>query len=160
MATTATNGGRDCSVRRPNGQRWDYARPSSRNGAVVRGDGVLPLADGPVACGRASWGRPKKCACPRELEWERAARGTDGLEYPWGNDYEPGRANIDETSDNAGPHFLRQTSAVGIYPQGASSSTVRRTRHGGQRVGVVLQQIRREGRCGRCVAGAARQLLD
>jgi formylglycine-generating enzyme required for sulfatase activity len=50
---------------------------------------------------------------PTEEQWERAARGTDGLIYPYGNDYDPTRANSRETG-------ISQTTAVGIYPNGAS----------------------------------------
>ncbi|MCB1739801.1 MAG: SUMF1/EgtB/PvdO family nonheme iron enzyme [Gammaproteobacteria bacterium] len=57
---------------------------------------------------------------PSEVEWEKGARGEDGRAYPWGSEYRSGYANVDETETKSGPHYLRQTTAVGVYPQGES----------------------------------------
>lgn len=53
---------------------------------------------------------------PIEYEWEKAARGTDGRTFPWGEDYRSSDANIDETRDGTGPLSLQETTAVGLYP--------------------------------------------
>jgi hypothetical protein len=53
---------------------------------------------------------------PTEVEWERAARGPSGREYPWGTGYRSGMANVDETRSNRGKWALRQTTAAGVYP--------------------------------------------
>jgi formylglycine-generating enzyme required for sulfatase activity len=50
---------------------------------------------------------------PTEREWEKAARGTDGRRFPWGDTFDPHKLN----THDAGPF---DTMPVGSFPAGVS----------------------------------------
>ncbi len=83
--------------------------------------------DHPVVC--VSWVQARDYAAwlagvtgqswrlPGETEWERAARGTDGRIYPWGNQWDKARANTSESG-------VGTTTPVGAYAEKGDASPV------------------------------------
>lgn len=98
-------------VREPEQPRWSAPNRPRTN---------VSWFEAVAFCRWLSMQRGYEVRLPTEWEWEKAAQGTDGREYPWGDGYRSGLANIDETWGGVGPHNLKQTSAVGLYRQGAS----------------------------------------
>ena len=87
---TATNTRQDC----------DY-------GVSGRGDHPINCVDWNQANTYCQWAGKQ---LPTEAQWEKAARGTDGRIYPWGNKWNASKACFNKSS----------ACEVGSYPQGAS----------------------------------------
>jgi sulfatase modifying factor 1 len=106
------------------GEKWALIQGANWRKPRGAGNGVQNKQDHPVTC--INWDDAveyckwlsqltgKTFRLPSEAEWEKAARGTDGRYYPWGNDVpDKKRCNF---KMNVG-----DTTPVGVYsPQGDS----------------------------------------
>jgi len=64
-------------------------------------------------CGWVARTAGRAVRIPTEAEWEKAARGTDAREWPWGNVFDASKCNTLESGRGT-------TIAVGSFPDGAS----------------------------------------
>ena len=101
-------------------QEAQYAAPEHWTGGTVPpGKETHPVAnvsyeDAVAFCRWLSQVTKRYYRLPVEEEWEKAARGLDKRQYPWGNEWHPGRCNTRESG-------IRTTTPVTTYQEKGGS---------------------------------------
>jgi formylglycine-generating enzyme required for sulfatase activity len=92
---------------------WDKETRSYPEGKSDHPVVLVSYEDAEQFCKWRSQKEGKEYRLPLEEEWEKAARGTDGREYPWGNEFGHDKCNTDESG-------IGGTTEVTRYPDGSS----------------------------------------
>jgi Sulfatase-modifying factor enzyme 1 len=92
----------------------------SAPGDIVAGLVDLPCETCPAPMTRHEaevYCRSRGMRLPTAREWELAVRGVDGRTYPWGNRFDPARANVPGLPDKGAPSpALKPVDAYRMYP--------------------------------------------
>jgi iron(II)-dependent oxidoreductase len=92
---------------------WDKDTRSYPKGKSDHPVVLVSFEDAEQFCKWRSQKKGKEYRLPSEEEWEKAARGTDGRDYPWGNEFDKDNCNVEESG-------LGETTEVNRYSNGTS----------------------------------------
>ncbi len=107
------------------GQYAEFTRATGREmPEALESIDLEHFKDYPVSCvtwqdaaDYATWAHKR---LPTEAEWEKAARGTDGRRYPWGNGFDESKANFSKRGLFPVGHFKSDVSPYGVYDMAGS----------------------------------------
>ncbi len=109
----------NCKFQWVKGANWrhPYGPQSTIEGKDDHPVVLVTIRDALAYCSWRSKKERRYFRLPTEAEWEKAARGTDGRQYPWGNEAPTSGGSIRARYND---DSLKGTAPVGSFPEGAS----------------------------------------